>query len=577
MENKKVQHKNIGPFLAFTEAYFAKHQTKLLFFLNAPVLKYLARFIFRIHSFDCPYETKIEYIGPNRFTIDAGLQFFKKSALLKSDFENPAQPREIRRIAKKLYLKIQNGTLEDKEILLPAKRTDFRTHPKYGKRLYFAFKPIWWAMHYWDEIFADSYAPEYSFGFSTLTAYPDAHTETATVDGRVVQSGAAVDFTTLVAGAGDGARDDFDNENAISILSSSTATKWNHIIRSIFLFDTSIIGSGATINSATFSLYGSGKADGIAITPNINIYTSAPASNAAIVAGDFDSLGSTAQCDTAITYAGYSTSAYNDFLFNATGRGNVSKTSISKFGARNANYDVANSAPTWGFDNQSRLNGWFADSSGTSTDPKLVVDYSTPVAYTKDLTEVVSLVQTQTKTPSKPALETITLVQTQVKVPSKKVNEVITLVEVFTKISTLFRSLVETITLVATNSAAFLYIKSFTETISILDNIRVRRASQYLLETITLVVNQTYTRQYIKSLADTIVLVASIANARSYQRAFTEVITLVDTIKRTTGKVLEESINLVLRWLGLKNGRDISYRDKYESRSGEYRNKYRQF
>src|SRR3990167_5137978 len=36
---------------------------------------------------------------------------------------------------------------------------EFRTHDKFGKRLYYAFKPIWYLIHYWDTLFANNFAP----------------------------------------------------------------------------------------------------------------------------------------------------------------------------------------------------------------------------------------------------------------------------------------------------------------------------------------------------------------------------------------------------------------------------------
>ena len=79
-----------------------------------------------------------------------------------------------------------------------------------------------------------------------------------------------------------------------------------------------------------------------------------------------------------ITYANWLTTVYNDFTFNATGIGNINKTGISKFGTRNANYDVANTAPALSSinDRWHYLDGYFADETGTANDPKLVVAYS---------------------------------------------------------------------------------------------------------------------------------------------------------------------------------------------------------
>ena len=71
----------------------------------------------------------------------------------------------------------------------------------------------------------------------------------------------------------------------------------------------------------------------------------------------------------------------NDFTFDATGRGNVSKTSNSKFGVRNANYDVANSAPTWASLGYQSTFGCYMSEDATNK-PKLVVTYTLPVTAT---------------------------------------------------------------------------------------------------------------------------------------------------------------------------------------------------
>lgn len=73
-------------------------------------------------------------------------------------------------------------------------------------------------------------------------------------------------------------------------------------------------------------------------------------------------------------------SSLNAFTFNATGLGNIAKTGISKFSARNANYDAANVAPTWSSLQRSALEAFYADNGGSTNDPKLVVTFTGPGA-----------------------------------------------------------------------------------------------------------------------------------------------------------------------------------------------------
>jgi len=63
---------------------------------------------------------------------------------------------------------------------------------------------------------------------------------------------------------------------------------------SIILYSTPTTKLPATIDSAAFSVYASSKSDDLGVSPTYNVFTSAPASDTSIAAGDFDSLGSTA-------------------------------------------------------------------------------------------------------------------------------------------------------------------------------------------------------------------------------------------------------------------------------------------
>ena len=45
---------------------------------------------------------------------------------------------------------------------------------QFSKLVYRAFKPLWWAIHYWDELIADRWMPELSYGFDELTAFTAA-------------------------------------------------------------------------------------------------------------------------------------------------------------------------------------------------------------------------------------------------------------------------------------------------------------------------------------------------------------------------------------------------------------------
>lgn len=204
---------------------------------------------------------------------------------------------------------------------------------------------------------------------ATLTVYPDASPGATTVDGLAGADIFDSTWANLITSSGNYAN---DSDLTINVVIGS-ADLWWYLHRVIFLFDTSSIGNGSTISIATLSVFGINKTDGLAITPNIDIYTSAPASNTVLASADFASFGIISQTGSPITYANFSIVGYNDFTFNATGISNIDKTGISKFGARNANYDVSGIEPSLSSFVESSIQ--FASADNGTNQPKLVVTY----------------------------------------------------------------------------------------------------------------------------------------------------------------------------------------------------------
>ena len=113
-----------------------------------------------------------------------------------------------------------------------------------------------------------------------------------------------------------------------------------NLLRSIICFDATPIADTDTIDSATLSLYGFLKQDGLGKLPTTDIYTSTPASTSNLVIADYSQTGNVSQTGAPITYANFTVGAFNNYAFNATGIANISKTAISKFAWKNANYDA---------------------------------------------------------------------------------------------------------------------------------------------------------------------------------------------------------------------------------------------
>lgn len=248
---------------------------------------------------------------------------------------------------------------------------EFRTHNKYSKRLYYAFKPLWHLFHLWDM----AWYPKCNLGFDSLTKYPDANPESTSVDGHVRRSVASETFGTIRAGAGTNSSDTETEATIARLVASSTSNQYSQMRRAIFLFDTSALTAEATISAATLSLYGSAKSNGLG-SPTLDIVSSTPVSSTALVNADYAQLGTTVFSD--IAYASFSTSAYNDMALNASGLAAISKTSISKFGTR-IGWDTDNSfGGVWASTADTYFQAYFADQAGTTNDPKLVVTYTLP-------------------------------------------------------------------------------------------------------------------------------------------------------------------------------------------------------
>ena len=145
------------------------------------------------------------------------------------------------------------------------------------------------------------------------------------------------------------------------------------------LFDASAIDDADEISAAIFSLVVSGKGD--SHTASVSLVLSTPASDANVVTGDYDQLGTVKQA-TDVTIASMTADnvAYTDWTLNATGRGNISKTATrTKFGTKIA-FDADNAEPACINAGQTYVNARMADEAGTTKDPKLVVTHAAAAA-----------------------------------------------------------------------------------------------------------------------------------------------------------------------------------------------------
>lgn len=217
------------------------------------------------------------------------------------------------------------------------------------------------------------------FTDTVTTFYPDPDAETTTVDGySSVDDNTGASWASIHDDNGTNARASANSNGTDLHVRCDRASSGNSfsIARAIILFDTASLPDSDQIDSAILSIKGTAGKNG---TGNFCIIDSNPASNTNVVATDYDNftVHQATPYSGLISVASWSESAYNDFTLVSAGLSAISKTGITKMGCR-LEVDYAEttghgSAPgttiTYMF-------GASADTSGTTSDPKLVVTHS---------------------------------------------------------------------------------------------------------------------------------------------------------------------------------------------------------
>lgn len=486
----------------FGKSFFEKHQAELVRFVNSRV----GRWFFALKAFGIPEDFKISQILPNALISDLGLVI-----------EDPYQKLPLEARLERPVQKLGQLRMKRQAIFSSGNRFQGRLETVYAKA----------AKILGAGVAASVMRPVPALGFLPLLAltttdfFPDPNPETTSVDGyaaRFLGVGSGEAWSSIRTNAGNLSADSSTDDYYVEIGSDSGSPNWRILWRAIFLFDTSSLDNAAVISAATLGLRGTFKSDDCAITPNLNIYDATPASNTAIANGDYNQTGgsSPTALATAISYASYSTSGYNTFTLNASGIAAISLTGVSKFSARNANYDAAASAPTHpGSAQTSILQGNFADNSGTSSDPKLSVTYTVPTAYTQTCTEAIAIVDTRTMLTDKPLTEAVTIVDTVVKLTGRVFSDIITLVD----------SILNTP----------IFLKILDEVVAVVDTVTTKITGKIFTEVVTVV--DTAITQLSKVFSETVVLVATFFRTPVF-KVLTETIRVVDTIRNIFNGIL---------------------------------------
>ena len=238
--------------------------------------------------------------------------------------------------------------------------------------------------------YQDQIRPTISIGLTTTTVYPDPDTETTTVDGSVGhRGGAGGAWSASQATATGGAANDSSTSIGAYFGVGAGRNSGSKIIveRNIVLFDTSSI-SPDTLDSATLTMTpnstGEIQNDKSTGTDYVYVCESSPASNTAVVVGDYDavgdSVGAPSERSDTITYAALVTAGLSVSVYTINGADLttvIDSSGISKLGLRSG--DDITADPSFSTNELNRTIYRSADYAGTTSDPKLVVVHSVAV------------------------------------------------------------------------------------------------------------------------------------------------------------------------------------------------------
>lgn len=151
--------------------------------------------------------------------------------------------------------------------------------------------------------------------------------------------------------------------------------------RTFLPFDTSALGSGATISAGTINLVPDSHSRLNFSNYKNQITEGTQASTSQLVAADYTAWNDVVWSD-GIANDSLSDGSYNVFTLNATGYGAINKTGYSKYCVR-IEWDVANSPPGTNAQNdRCGANYRSSEYAGTSSDPYIEVTYTSSTIKT---------------------------------------------------------------------------------------------------------------------------------------------------------------------------------------------------
>ena len=260
---------------------------------------------------------------------------------------------------------------EDKHGL---KSTAFYPRSPFADGLRMDLWPFWKTLHALDMSFL-ARRLSLNFGFDTLTKYPDAHTETDTVDGVVTRNNVNQTFANIRAGDGIEAYDALATSLIVALKSTETTDQYEQLQRGIILFSTSALTSGAVIAAATYGFRTTTDVSILLGDTNFCLVSSDPASNTVLAKSDYQrTWGTTDLFETPFAISTISTDTRVTKNISSAGIALISKTGLTKFGHK------------LGWDLTGDTTGlvWASGVKRTNV-PIYLADYGTPATYAPQL------------------------------------------------------------------------------------------------------------------------------------------------------------------------------------------------
>lgn len=166
-----------------------------------------------------------------------------------------------------------------------------------------------------------------------------------------------------------------DTLSAAIAVWSAASPKVDHLYRPIAIYNTSPIGSGSSISSVTQTIFSEGITTGLG-NPYFSITGGSPASYLSITTSDYNKFANT-EFITGVAYGSISTWEWQNFTFNADGRGYINKTGHTALYYRNS-WDTLNdyTGYTWSSGAETVLYIESVDHPESSRRPFLTIVYT---------------------------------------------------------------------------------------------------------------------------------------------------------------------------------------------------------